>query len=115
MATFCFDLDDTICFPNHQFCDSETKYAKALPNKDVISFVRQAHQKGHEILIFTARRMLTHNGDIDQIKFDIEDITENWLKKYSVPYNKLIFGKPYADYYIDDKAVQLEHLKLIKL
>lgn len=32
-----FDLDDTICFPNHNSKDTQTKYGKAKKNLDVIS------------------------------------------------------------------------------
>jgi len=52
--------------------------------------------------------MITHNGDIKKIKADVELITINWLKKYKVNYDRLLFGKPYADFYIDDKAIELQ-------
>jgi len=52
--------------------------------------------------------MLTHNGDINKIKEDVELITKDWLNKYNVPYDELIFGKPYSTtYYVDDKAMTI--------
>lgn len=107
MAIYCFDLDDTICFPNHAFSDSERKYTRALPNDNMIEKLRDVHANGHKIIIFTARRMLTHGGDIDAIKRDVGQVTKGWLIRHEVPYDELIFGKPYADFYIDDKAVNV--------
>lgn len=109
---YCFDLDDTICFPNHEAKDSFEKYGKALPCWEIINHIKDLYYNDNEIIIHTARRMLTHNGDLNKIKQDVQEITENWLKEFEVPYNSLIFGKPYADVYIDDKALNVEDLKM---
>lgn len=106
---YCIDLDDTICFPNHEFTETFDKYVKARPNFTVINKINQLYDENNEIIIFTARRMLTHNGDIEKILNDVEEITKNWLNQYNVKYHKLIFGKPYADYYVDDKAIELKN------
>jgi capsule biosynthesis phosphatase len=106
---YCIDLDDTICFPNHEFSDTYKKYMEAKPNFSVINKINSLYDNKNEIIIFTARRMLTHNGDLEKILADVEDVTKNWLKKFDVKYHKLIFGKPYADFYIDDKAVELKN------
>ncbi len=103
-----FDLDDTICFTNHKYTDTENKYGKALPNDKVISAMRTLKDKGFHITILTARRMLTHDGDIEKIIADVGDTTKQWLKDHNVPYDNLIFGKPYCThYYVDDKAMNL--------
>lgn len=107
-----FDLDDTICYPNHDAKDTYTKYALAKPNEDVIHHIQKLSSVGFYIIIHSARRMLTHNGDVEKIHDDVWDVTEDWLDKYSVPYDELVFGKPYADtYYVDDKAMNLEEFK----
>lgn len=104
-----FDLDDTICFPNHEHKTTELKYGKAKPNLPVITAMHSLKQKGFHITISTARRMLTHNGNIQEIVNDVGDITVNWLKDHNVPYDELIFGKPYStSYYVDDKAMSVE-------
>ena len=33
------------------------------------------------------------------------------MEKFGVPYDKLIFGKPNADYYIDDKMLDMDLLE----
>ncbi len=104
-----FDLDDTICYPNHEYKDAVNKYAKAKPNLKVIESMRLLSEKGYSIIISTARRMLTHNGDIDLIIADVGDITVDWLERYNVPFDELRWGKPYSStYYVDDKAMNIE-------
>ena len=104
-----FDLDDTICYPNHEYKDAVNKYAKAKPNFKVIESMRLLYEKGYKIIISTARRMLTHNGDIDLIIADVGDITIEWLNSYGVPYDELQWCKPYSStYYVDDKAMNIE-------
>ena len=51
--------------------------------------------------------MLTHKGNLDKIISDIGEITKEWLSNNDVNYHELHFGKPYADYYVDDKSVLL--------
>lgn len=49
--------------------------------------------------------MKTHNGNIGKINSDIGKITFETLDKFDIPYDEIYFGKPYADFYIDDLAV----------
>jgi len=107
-----FDLDDTICYPNHDEKDTDKKYGKAKKNLDVISRMRLLRKRGYYIIIHSARRMLTHDGDLDKIHEDVWDTTVDWLKRAQVPYDELVFGKPYANtYYVDDKAMNLDMFK----
>ena len=104
-----FDLDDTICFPNLDIQDTNGRYAMAKPNMPVIVKMRELEAMGYEIIISTARRMLTHNGNIEAIIEDVGDVTREWLDKYNVPWTKIEFGKPYSStYYVDDKAMRPE-------
>jgi capsule biosynthesis phosphatase len=107
---YCFDLDDTICFPNHGETSSYEKYGLAKPNVPMIYFINRTRSKGHKIIIHTARRMLTHNGDLSKIKEDVGQITKDWLDSNGVSYDELIFGKPYADFYVDDKNLLIRDL-----
>ena len=61
------------------------------------------HEKGCKIIIFTARGSKTGK--------DWKKITIKQLKKYSVSYSELVFGKPGSDFYVDDKSISLEKLK----
>lgn len=100
-----YDLDDTLCAPNHSAKDSETKYGKAEPIWKVIQHLRDNYNNGHTIVIYTARRMLTHKGNVSAIEQDVGEITRRWLSIHNVPYHQLVFGKMYYDVLIDDKAL----------
>jgi len=106
LKTIVVDLDDTICFPNHSYDDTERKYELASPNLNMIEALHRAKAKDYRIVVYTARRMLTHHGDLQKIEEDAGEATRKWLNKYNVPCDELIFGKPYAEYYVDDKALR---------
>ena len=108
---YCFDLDDTICYPNHNETDTFEKYGKALPNHKMIAVINELHET-NKIIIHTARRMLTHSGNLDMIMKDVGKITEDWLEENGVKYDEIIFGKPYADFYIDDKAINSTDIEI---
>lgn len=105
MKTFVVDLDHTICTPQ-DFPDTERRYAHAAPIVSMIAYLRII-APGNRIIIHTARRMLTHRGDLAKIEDDVGQVTREWLARHNVPYDELIFGKPMADFYIDDKAVNV--------
>lgn len=106
---YVFDLDRTICIPQ-DFDDTERRYGQASPIIEMIEFIRDLHEYGHRIIIHTARRMLTHRGNLLMIEQDVGEVTRQWLKEHNVPYDELIFGKPYGDVYVDDKAMRPEEL-----
>jgi capsule biosynthesis phosphatase len=107
---FVFDLDETIC-------TRKGDKFKSLPrleqyrNADVIvktvDKMKELYKRGDTIIIHTARGMLTNNNDLSKVEEELKELTEEWLLKNNVPYHSLIFGKPYADYYIDDKAINV--------
>jgi hypothetical protein len=42
---------------------------------------------------------------------DWREFTEKQLKSWGVKYHELIFGKPVADVFIDDKAINIKDLQ----
>lgn len=88
--TYCFDLDETLCKTN------STDYANSTQIKERIVFVNQLFEMGHYIKIFTARGSETG--------IDWSKTTKEQLLDWGLQYHELIFGKPAADFYIDDKA-----------
>lgn len=108
MDSIVIDIDDTICYTKHGYKDAKTKYGEALPNIKVIEGMRKLKSKGFKIILHTARRMLTFDGDINKIIDDVGDITTDWLERHEVPYDELVWGKPYSStFYVDDKAMNL--------
>lgn len=98
---YCFDLDNTlVTYPK-----VHGDYTSVDPIEKNIKVVRRLYNSGNTIIIQTARRMRTHNGNIGKLLKDIGKITFDTLEKFNIPYHEIYFGKPYADYYIDDLAV----------
>jgi len=98
---FCFDLDKTLV----TLPVVENDYTSCLPIEKNINFLKHLKNLGHYIIIHTARRMRTHNNNVGAVIKDIGYITQKQLKDFDIPYDELHFGKPYAQYYIDDLAV----------
>lgn len=97
----CFDLDNTlVTYPT-----IPNDYTSVKPINHMIDQLNQFKSDGHEIIIYTARRMLTHSSNVGKVLKDIAMITFNTLEKFNIYYDEIIFGKPIADIYIDDRAI----------
>lgn len=97
-----FDIDETICSAVNR------DYVNAAPKEDVIKKINHLHDDlGFEISLYTSRGMVSCHGDLNWIKEKNEKILVEWLKKNNVHYDTLIFGKPIADFYVDDKGISL--------
>jgi capsule biosynthesis phosphatase len=97
----CFDLDGTLV----SFPQKKDDYSTVLPIERNIKFLRYLKKNGHVIIIHTARRMKTHGGNIGKVNAEIAVITFETLKKYDIPFDEIYFGKPNANFYIDDLAI----------
>jgi capsule biosynthesis phosphatase len=101
MQRICFDLDNTlVTYPK-----KKNDYASVEPIHHNIKFLKYLKSFGHTIIIYTARRMKTHEGNIGKCLCDIGKITFDTLTKFDIPFDEIYFGKPYADIYIDDLAL----------
>jgi len=86
------DIDNTICrSPN------TNDYTYSEPITENINKANKLFDDGHTIVYWTARGSLSGK--------DWKSLTENQLKKWNVKYHELKFGKPYYDYFIDDKNI----------
>jgi len=102
MPTLVMDLDGTIC---EQTSGGED-YFSAKPIRVVIDKMKEFRLNGWSIIIYTARFMNRYGGDSTKIPFDYYARTEWWLKDNDVPFDKLVFGKPAGDIYVDDKGMR---------
>ena len=91
MSIYCFDIDDTICKTNG------LDYESATPIVERISKINKLYAARHTIKFLTARGSKTG--------IDWTEVTQFQLNKWGVKYHELQLGKPFADYYIDDKGV----------
>lgn len=100
----CIDLDGVICNLKKPGQD----YTNLTPVEGAVEKIRQLKEHGHYIIIYTARHMKTCDGNIGKVSARIGKITFEWLEKYAIPYDEVIFGKPWCDVYIDDNAMRFE-------
>ena len=96
-----FDLDDTISVHKNR------DFANAKPIEETIEKIRKLKNDGCEIIIYSARGQNSCKGDLTLIEERNRAQIEEWLEKHNVPYDKLLFGKPLGDLYVDDKGVSL--------
>lgn len=78
-------------------------YSKVGPRTEVIRNINRLYDAGNEIILLTARGYKTGK--------DWKQLTLESLEKWGVKYHELHFGKPNADYYIDDKMMPLSFLE----
>lgn len=91
---YCFDIDGTLC------SNTEGDYERAQPWPEAIARVNALYDAKHKILLFTARGSTTG--------IDWRPTTERQMKEWGVRYHELYLGKPSADVYVDDKAVNVK-------
>jgi carbamoyl-phosphate synthase large subunit len=91
----CFDIDETLC------TSPGIDYELAMPINERIVKVNSLYAEGHTIKLYTARGSKTGK--------DLRVLTENQLNAWGLNYHELAFGKPFADFYIDDKAINSDN------
>jgi CMP-N,N'-diacetyllegionaminic acid synthase len=96
--TFAFDLDGTIAnlVPGDRYLESE-----AYP--PAVELVNRLHDAGNRIVVYTARG--SHTG------IDWRETTREQLRRWGVRHHELRFGKPAADYFVDDRMMSLATLR----
>lgn len=103
--TICLDLDDTI-----NICKRpEDNYGSEDLQPHVLEVLRRWKERGYYIIIQTARHMNTCQGNVGKVLAKQGLSTLEWLKNNKIPYDEIYFGKPHADLFIDDKAIQHEN------
>ena len=84
-------------------------YYVNITDDNVVKKLKEYKKDGFKILIFTARQMRTHGGNLGLINVHTSRMTMDWLDKWNIPYDEIIFGKPWpgkGGFYIDDRAIR---------
>jgi len=107
--TYILDVDGTICQATLQE-DGTYDYPNATPFPHVIERINELHKAGNAIILFTARGMRTHKGNIEAIYENVAPVLDEWLRKHNVRFDRLIMGKPWGEnvFYIDDRGLTLK-------
>ena len=104
--TVVFDVDDVLC-------DNRNRdYKNAIPIHENIAKVNGLARRGYKIVLHTARGMVSCGGNVAAADVKNRATLEKWLEDNGVYYDELVFGKPIAMLYVDDKCMTPDELKL---
>lgn len=105
--SFIFDIDGTIC----PIKGKEEKYEDLIPFPDMIEKIRYYKKNGAKIVLFTSRNMNSYGGNIGVINKHTAKVLLEWLDKWEIPYDEILYGKPWPGhkgFYVDDRSVRPE-------
>lgn len=96
-----FDLDDTICRTQKR------DYVNSTEISAVVSKIHELRETlpGVQIVVHTSRGMASCEGNVNAAEAKNRPTVEKWLKDHGIEVDEIIFGKPLADLYVDDKAM----------
>jgi capsule biosynthesis phosphatase len=101
------DLDNTLVTMGDVYSNVESV-------THMVNFVRHLKSEGHEVIIHTARGMVSAAGNVGKLIKKIGAVTLESLVALDIPYDEIVFGKPYGDIYIDDKGFNTYQIDLFK-
>lgn len=96
----CCDIDGVIAAKT-----LSNDYAQAAPMEKNIQLLNALYQRGYHIVLFTARGYKTG--------LDWEQVTREQMNRWGVCCHEILFGKPDADIYIDDKFFDMGTLQIL--
>ncbi len=104
-VTFIFDIDGTLC----PIKKKEERYEDIVPYQDMVEKLKEYKKDGAKIVLFTSRNMNSYNGNIGKINKNTARILLDWLDKWQIPYDEIIYGKPWPGhkgFYVDDRTIR---------
>jgi capsule biosynthesis phosphatase len=103
--TIVMDIDGTLC----PIKKSGEEYIDLVPYKKVVDRLCEYRQNGAYIILYTSRNMKTYEKNIGLINANTAKVLLNWLDKWNIPYDEIVYGKPWAGengFYVDDRAIR---------
>lgn len=103
--TLVVDIDGTLC----PIKGKEEDYIDLVPYQNMVEHLREYHEGGAKIVLFTSRNMNSYGGSIGLINANTAKVMLAWLEKWDIPYDEIIYGKPWPGhrgFYVDDRAVR---------
>jgi capsule biosynthesis phosphatase len=96
----CIDIDGVLA----SFKKEGQTYADVAPIEGSVETLKMWKDQGHYLILNTARHMKTCDGNVGKVIAKIGKMTIDWLDVHGFVYDELLFGKPWAEVYIDDNA-----------
>ncbi len=103
--TFVFDIDGTLC----PIKKKDEKYEDLVPFPEMVTQIREYKAQGAKIILFTSRNMNSYQGNLGLINKNTARILLDWLDKWEIPYDEIMYGKPWPGhkgFYVDDRTVR---------
>jgi capsule biosynthesis phosphatase len=102
---FVFDIDGTIC----PIKKKTQEYIDLIPYKEMVDKIREYKEDGAKIVLYTSRNMNSYQGNIGMINANTAKVMLEWLDKWEIPYDEIIYGKPWPGhrgFYVDDRSIR---------
>lgn len=103
--TLVVDIDGTLC----PIKKPDEKYGDLVPYEPIVQKLREYHDAGAKIILFSSRNMNSYNGNLGLINKNTAIVLNEWLAKWDIPYDEILFGKPWPGhhgFYVDDRSVR---------
>lgn len=103
--SFVFDIDGTLC----PIKKKDEKYEDLVPYENMIKKIRYYKENGAKIILFTSRNMNSYGGNLGLINKNTAKILLEWLDKWNIPYDEIMYGKPWPGhkgFYVDDRTIR---------
>lgn len=103
--SFVLDIDGTIC----PIKKKGERYEDLEPYNNVVEKIKYYKEKGARIVLYTSRNMNTYNGNIGLINKHTAEVLHDWLKKWDIPYDEIVYSKVWPGhkgFYVDDRTVR---------
>ncbi|MDX1838623.1 capsular biosynthesis protein [Legionella taurinensis] len=100
----CIDIDGTIC----TLRQAHETYQDVQPLEGAAERIKALKDRGFYIILCTARHMKTCESNVGRVVAKEGLTLLEWLKNHGFVYDEIWFGKPYAQVYIDDRALQFK-------
>ncbi len=103
--SFIFDIDGTLC----PIKGKDEKYEDMVPYPEMIEKLKYYKDNGAKIILYTSRNMNSYNGNLGLINKNTAPLMHEWLKKWDIPYDEIVFGKlwpGHKGFYVDDRTVR---------
>lgn len=100
-----FDIDGTLC----PIKTKDERYEDLVPYPDMLEKLRYYKANGARIILLTSRNMNTYKGDMGLINKHTAKILLEWLDKWQIPYDGIIYGKVWPGhkgFYVDDRTIR---------
>ena len=71
--------------------------------------IKYYRENGARIILYTSRNMNSYNGNLGLINKYTAVVLLEWLDKWKIPYDEIIYGKVWPGhkgFYVDDRTVR---------